>query len=332
MSLWMVRAGRHGEWEELALEKGVVVIVWELLGDLSTVRTKDELREKIVEAYPGKPKGWVSNLLGQLWGFIREIKMGDLVGLPMKKQASIAIGKVEGDYEYKVLTEMAFHVRKVKWLRTIPRSEFDQDLLYSFGAIMTVCRIERNDAENRVKMLLSKEIKEEGQGKPALPPEIVDVEAYSKDQIVKYIAEKFKGHDLARLVDAALKAQGYITRVSPPGPDGGVDILAASGPLGFDRPRICVQVKSGASQVDVRVLRELIGVMSKVKADQGLLVSWSGFNSKAIQEARDQFFDVRLWDSGDLLEAVFKYYDKFSDELRAELPLKRIYALVLEEE
>lgn len=41
---------------------------------------------------------------------------------------------------------------------------------------------------------------------------------------------------------------------------------------------------------------------------------------------------MRFWDSGELLNEIFKYYDKFSDELKAELPLKRIMALVLEEE
>ena len=49
------------------------------------------------------------------------------------------------------------------------------------------------------------------------------------------------------------------------------------------------------------------------------------------QEARQSFFQIRLWDSGDLLRAIFKNYDKLSDQLQAELPLKRIWALVLEE-
>lgn len=42
-----------------------------------------------------------------------------------------------------------------------------------------------------------------------------------------------------------------------------------------------------SSQVDVKVLRELQGVMSKVRAEQGLLVSWGGFNAEAIKETRE---------------------------------------------
>ena len=160
----------------------------------------------------------------------------------------------------------------------------------------------------------------------------IDIEQYSRDEIVKFIGRKFKGHDLARLVEAVLSAQGYVTLKSDPGPDGGVDILAGAGPLGFDNPKICVQVKSSANPVDVKVLRELQGVMTKVRAEQGLLVSWGGFNNKAIQEARDAFFSIRLWDSGALLESIFNHYEHFDDELKAELPLKRLWGLVAEGE
>ncbi|MCK4732877.1 MAG: restriction endonuclease [Methanophagales archaeon] len=50
--------------------------------------------------------------------------------------------------------------------------------------------------------------------------------------------------------------------------------ITRAGPSGFNEPRICVQVKSSTSQIDVKVLGELQGVMSKVNADFGLLMSW----------------------------------------------------------
>jgi restriction system protein len=48
-----------------------------------------------------------------------------------------------------------------------------------------------------------------------------------------------------------------------------------------------------------------------------------------IQEARQNFFTIRLWDSGDLLAMILKNHDKFPDNLKARLPLKRVWALVL---
>jgi restriction system protein len=332
MSLWLVRAGRHGEQEQGALEHNVVTIGWQKLPDLSHIQNKEELTEIYKPVYPEHRGLTVSNRVGQVWRFVKEIQKGDLVALPLKTQSMIAVGEVVGDYEYKELTPLIKHIRKVKWLKTIPRSEFDPDILYSFGSLLTVCTIKRNDAENRVRILLGQKKTDVSPISSETAEESIDIEQSAKDQIVKHIETKFKGHELATLVDAILKAQGYVTKKSLPGPDGGVDILAASGPLGFGEPRICVQVKSSSSAVDSKIIRELMGVMSKVGANQGLIVAWGGFNSGAINEAKDSFFSIRTWDQGVLLEEIFKYYDRFDDELKAALPLKRIWGLVLEEE
>ena len=39
----------------------------------------------------------------------------------------------------------------------IPRSNFDQDLLYSLGAFLTICEVKRNDAEKRIRAMAGKE-------------------------------------------------------------------------------------------------------------------------------------------------------------------------------
>ena len=102
--------------------------------------------------------------------------------------------------------------------------------------------------------------------------------------------------------------------------------------MGFNEPRICVQVKSSQTPIDVTVLRGLQGTMSNFGAKQGLLVSWGGFTKAVLDESRLSFFTVRLWDSDNLIKAILTNFDKLSDSLQAELPLKRIWALVLEEE
>ena len=327
MALWMVRAGKHGEQEQRAIENGIVTIGWNELPDLSSVESKKELERPYKKEYPDAKKRSMANEVGQIWRFLKQIKEGDLVALPSKFQSTIAIGKVEGVYEYRTdLGDDIHHIRKVNWIKTdIPRTDFEQDLLYSFGAYMTVCRISRNNAETRVKAILEgKKIEVESQ-------ETVDIEQVARDQVLEFINRKFKGHDLSRLVEAVIQAQGYVTKSSPPGPDGGVDILAGAGPMGFDKPRICIQVKSGSPPVDVTVLRSLKGTVQDFKADQGLLVSWSGFTRAVLEESRQSFFTIRLWDSSALLNEILKNYDKLPDALQAELPLKKIWSIVIEE-
>jgi restriction system protein len=109
------------------------------------------------------------------------------------------------------------------------------------------------------------------------------------------------------------------------------DIPDLCGELGFGSPRLCVQVKSQQSPVDVTVLRGLQGSMQSFGAEQGLLVCWGGFKRTVLSEARASFFKVRLWDAGELVDALLRNYAKLPKDIQAELPLKPVWALVLEE-
>lgn len=335
MALWLVRAGKQGEREEFVLNKNIAAIGWDELPDLSQAKTKDDLYQVLQQAYPDAKRKTLLNWLSQIWPFVWEWKEGDLVALPSKRRPVIHFGRVKGPYRYASENpEGARHTRPVDWFAEIPRDKLDQDLLYSLGAFMTVCRIQRNNAEERIRALL------EGK-KPQLQSMIpmkdkgatdesveINLEDIALDQIRRHISQRFKGHRLADLVAAVLTAQGFKVRVAPEGPDGGIDILAGSGELGFDEPRIAVQVKSGSAPVDIKAVRELQGAMKNFQATQGLFVSWGDFKSSVSKEVARLFFEIRLWGPDDLLREVLRHYDKLPDELQAELPLKRIWMLV----
>jgi restriction system protein len=87
-------------------------------------------------------------------------------------------------------------------------------------------------------------------------------------------------------------------------------------------------VKSQNSPADVTVYRTLQGTMQTFKAEQGLLVCWGGFNRTVLSESRQGHFTVRLWDSGDLVGAIYRNYERLPAEIQAELPLKRVWMLV----
>lgn len=346
MAVWMVRAGRHGEQENFALEKGVVVIRWDDIGDLSGINTRDEMQELCKKIYPEESQYTIGSYTGQLWRFRSLIHKDDIVALPLKTRSAVALGKVLGPYRYEPDNpDGAKNTRPVEWIREdVPRSDFGQDLLNSLNAYMTVCQITRNNAEERIKAMLggSRDPNLTGTAVPMAagdaegtegegPEPLLDLERYAQDQIRARIGARFKGHELTRLVTELINTQGYQTYMSPPGPDGGVDILAGGGPMGFDRPRLCVQVKSGGTPVDVSVLRELQGVMKNFGAEQGLLASWGGFKESVYREARTLFFEIRLWDSDKLVQALLEHYNELPDDVQAELPLKRIWTLVPEE-
>lgn len=153
------------------------------------------------------------------------------------------------------------------------------------------------------------------------------MELLSLDTISEYIIRNFKGHGLARIVEEILKAKGFTVFRSPKGADHGVDLLASSGSLGFSSPKICVQVKSTGDAVERVVLDQLIGTMANVGAEYGLLVSWGGFKSSIIRDIPMQFFKVRLWSRIEIINEFLQHYEQMDDEIKQEIPLKRIWVL-----
>ena len=207
----MVRAGRRGEREAFALENNVAAVGWDELPDLSGIGTREHLADLMRRTYPDAKAGKLQNSVAQIWAFARTIAVNDLVAMPLKGRSAIAFGDVTGGYAYRPENPPGTkHVRPVRWRPEIPRASISQDLLYSLGAFLTVCRIERNDAERRLRALL--------EGKPAeqrLPAETIatpgdwqvalDLEGDSRVQIREAIGRRWKGHALAELVDELLK-------------------------------------------------------------------------------------------------------------------------------
>ena len=347
MALWLVRAGKYGEHEPRFFEDNRIYLTWDNLtdSDMTGLLNYEGVRGLMQQKYPGEPARRIGNWTGQIWAFVLAMKPGNLVVVPRKSTGSVAIGEISSGYTYDPNAEPMYrHYRTVKWLKTdVPRTSFDQDLLYSLGAIMTICEIKRNDAEKRIRTLIQHKLLTVTPAPVPTGTDIqpitplsedaeVDLEQLARDAIAKIIIQKFKGHGMARLVEAVLKAQGFTTHLSPEGPDGGLDILAGSGAFGFDRPRICVQVKSGDTPAGSPEFNQLIGVMQNVSADQGLFVSWSGFKSSVAKEIPKQFFKVRVWNQDDLIEQLLANYEKLDPDIRAELPFKRIWTLAMPEE
>ncbi|MDF3981723.1 Mrr restriction system protein [Luteibacter sp. PPL201] len=131
-------------------------------------------------------------------------------------------------------------------------------------------------------------------------------------------------YDFQDLVADLLRAMSYhVTWVSPPGKDGGLDILAWPDALGTRPPRVKVQVKRQQQAVSVDGLRSFMALLGD--DDVGLFVCTGGFTRDAESEARTQekrrvtliglekLFD--LWDG---------HYEKLTDQARRRLPLRSI--------
>lgn len=181
--------------------------------------------------------------------------------------------------------------------------------------------------------------------KPSSPVEITEQEetervvrqtaydqavAQAQSEIEDFINE-MSWYDFQNLVAELLIAMGYhVAHIAPPGPDGGVDIIAYKDPLGTTVPRIKVQVKHRSEKVKVQEVRELHGLLKD--EDIGIFVSSGGFTKDAIEEARKMAKHIDTMDLSRLIGFWQKYYDSVRESKKSLLPLTRLYFLAPIEE
>jgi hypothetical protein len=105
---WIVRAGKNGEAEALALAENVVVIGWSELPDLAEAHSAEEIRELLVSVSTETREASIGQQVGQIYRFVREIEVGDVVVLPLHtSRGHVAIGRITGSYVHRDETEFA---------------------------------------------------------------------------------------------------------------------------------------------------------------------------------------------------------------------------------
>ena len=322
--MWGIHAGRGGEADGLFRKDKRIALGWSAIGDLRLLPAdREAFKTAVAAAYPEFKAAAIPNQAGQIYRFIHEMQVGDLVVYPSKQDRVISVGRVVGDYEYNPKQNPAFpHQRKVEWISSQARTSFSQGALYESGSAMSFFQI-RNYAE---------EFRSAMEGKPSAPMSVVqdegvsiiaeEIEEAARDFVLKALAERLKGHPLAHFVAHLLTHMGYRTRVAPEGPDGGIDIIAHKDELGFERPFVKVQVKSTEGTTGEPQVAALYGKIDD--GEYGLFVTLGDFTAQARSFARSKS-NLRLISGEELTDLVFAHYESFDAQYRAVLPMRRVY-------
>jgi len=323
-NLWGIHAGKTGDADTLFLKKHCVALGWSKIGDLSAIKAdREAFKAKVSAAFPDAKPGAIPNYAGQLFRFVHEMKPGDLVIYPSKRDRLVHLGRIEGDYEYDSKTEPSYpNLRAVKWLKAVPRTHFSQGALYEIGSAMSLFAVKNYADEYRAAL----------EGKAAEPMPVAldesvaavaeDIEETTRDFVLKRLAQELKGHPFAEFVAHLLNTMGYRTRVSPEGPDGGIDIVAHKDELGFEPPIVKVQVKSGEGSVGDPAVSALYGKVGP--QEFGLLVTLGTITPQAKSFARSKS-NLRLIDGDELVKLIFDHYEQFDARYKGILPLRRVF-------
>ena len=323
--LWGIHGGRHGEADELFLKHNLIAMGWAKMGSLSAlVPSRDTFKAAVATAYSEKTPGAIANNAGQLYRFVVEMKVGDLVAYPSRADRNIHVARVEGPYHYDTTPgSNSPHRRSVKWLRSIPRTHFSQGALYEIGSAMTLFQLKTYGDEFRGavdRKAATATVPVESDETVALVAD--EIEETTRDFVLKQLARELKGHPLADFIAHLLQAMGYRTRVSPEGPDGGIDVIAHKDELGFEPPIIKVQVKSSEASVGDPTVASLYG---KVGAGEfGLFVTLGTYSTQARGFERAKS-NLRLVDGNSLVTLILQHYEQLDSRYKGLIPLKRVF-------
>jgi restriction system protein len=318
---WGVHAD-SGRAQELFLSKARVAVGWPELGDLSKIgHDRELLKAALKKAYPDKKPGAIPVYAGEIFRFIDELAIGDVVVYRSRPEPIVHLGRVTGPYAYDPAADAEYpNMRPVKWFRKVPVIGIKEGAaLFELGAFLSFFQIKSYSA---VWAALAA-------GESAEPVAEVDVtlaavsaatEQSTRDFVRKQIATELKGHPFAHFVANLLRTMGYRTRVSPEGADGGIDIIAHRDELGLEPPIIKVQVKSAEGSIGGPTVAELLGNLGP--ADHGLFVALGTFSPQAKAKAGDR---VRLINGEELVDLVLSHYEELDSSYKRVIPLKRLY-------
>jgi restriction system protein len=327
--MWMVRAGERGVLVDDFRTGSFVAIGWAELGDMASLKSREQFSKAIDKAYPGSRKMQVAVSAGQAFRFVREMKPGDRILTYDPGQREYLLGTITGEYGYKPTKDLPYpQVRTVKWDGTVKRDALSVPTRNSLGAISTLFQLPPEAADEMEKRLA---------GTPVIPAAATDpveeetqVDLIYKDiqnkafEFIKDKITKLEWEEMQELVAGLLRAMGYKTRISPSGPDRGKDIVASPDGFGFESPRIVVEVKHRTSSaMGSQEVRSFLG--GRHKDDKGLYVSTGGFSKDARYEAERASIPLTLMDLDDLVRAILEHYERMDSDSQRLVSLRKIY-------
>lgn len=325
---WMVRPPKDGCFDEQAARDEIITGEFGVRGDFSDHFEYEMILSEVEESSAGLTQRKLENRAKQLDLLLRAMDEGDLVLHPMPGRKTFMIG-VTGS---EILQDSDGRpARKVSWIASdIPKEALQTDLHYSASAGNQISQLLRDNAFQRLEAIVQSG-RDPG---PALAMrdqnktvDLLTIETVLHDRMLSQVGAAFAGHDLAELVAALLAVDGYHCHVSPPGPDGGCDLLASKGSLGIEGPTIAGQVKSGDIVGTDLVLQALRGVIDARGATNGLLVCWSGVTKPVAKELDRLRLKIAFWDAHEICARLVRNYNEMPLWVRDRVRLRMLPVL-----
>lgn len=323
---WMVRSGRGGALVDEFLTHRVIAIGWhDLEADLTDL-TQEEIAERVQKTYPNYHRTAVANAAAMLFKIASTIAKGDHVVTYDSERRVYHLGRVTGPYRHlpKLIPDLQ-HTRAVTWDREISRDSLSRATRNSLGSTLTLFRLSSDvlaDLEHGTKNP-TPALKNAAKVEP-VDEESVDDTAERSLELIKDLVLSLDEDQMEQLLATLLRAMGFKARVTPKGPDRGLDVFASPDGLGLQQPRIKGEVKHRPNTaMGAPEIRNFIATLRD--GDSGIYLSTGGFSKEARYEADRAKYQVSLINLDDLVRLITENYNQFDEGGRILVPLVPVW-------
>lgn len=319
MKVFVVRSD-FGRYTNAFKENNYVAIGWfDQLIDKSF--TREQIKDLYRKVYHKDGSMRVNQNAGQVYRFINDIKIDDIVITPYSDNR-LLVGKVTSEVYYEKDTTSRYYLRKkVEWFsNSLDRQILSIPLQNTLRSSLTVYTLSNgNEILKHYNLILNTKQKE--------------IQEFNIHETIKKKLLELDGFEFETLVSYLLQTIGFEKTDEKQGgvADGGIDFEGILNIYGMATINLQVQVKRYESNsIKWKDIAAFRGAMKKDY--QGCFITLSKFDKKAIENAQDKDkVAINLIDGNKLIDIFISQYDEIiaamreddNDELADKLKFKK---------
>jgi len=314
MRIFVLRAD-YGRYTDVFKKQSYIGIGWfEEINPIENnwdLTDKDFLKEKYREKYPTDANMRVNQNVGQIFRFINDINIGDIIISPHNTNELI-IGKVVGDLYFEEDNSSPYPWRKkVEWLKNeFNRHSFSNPLQNTLRSSLTCFEVKQRDEIFEVlgfDVPITKTKKE------------IKFDSKTAYELIRLKFLELGATEFEQLVSYLLRTLGFepTQEIGKVG-DGGIDFEGVLDVNGIASVNLQVQVKRyDNSSIGEKEIRSFRGAL---KQDyQGCFITLSKFQKKAIiSSTKEGYKGIQLIDGTKFIELFIQQYEEIIDVIQSD--------------
>jgi len=154
IAYWIYSPGEQAAFWDEYYQNGIMGLGWNKIGDLRDYRKQQDLIAPLKQHYGADTSQ--KNSADMLYGFVNEMKPGDIVFAKKGRSTIVGRGVVTSDYYYDSSRENHPHLRKVQWTH---KGEWKTDSMLAMKTLTNITRY-TDDVKQLNKLIEGNEISE----------------------------------------------------------------------------------------------------------------------------------------------------------------------------